>query len=772
MKKHKKWAIPVLVVLVAAAIVIGCVAFFWPDAKETPKETIKTGNSEFVSNIRAEYGYSEDRDSDGDTLTDYEEYHTHKTSAFHCDTDSDGLYDNREVELGTNPLKADTDKDGVSDGTEMRAGTDPLKSDSDQEFELTLTAKDATSATLTLNGNASIYDATLQVFDATGLSNTPGVLSDAYWVYSPDRQKGMLTIQVGQTEQELSLYMLNNDLTYTKVNTEVEKTTTGVNLSAKVGNGRYLAGVCSFLDNIKTNADAIDVFLLLDDSGSMYNEMMDGQGNDPDYKRVAMCQQLLSNASKNIHFGLATFTANYMEKSPITEDRDVLLSALDALQNTPFADKEAQFNGTFISTSIYRALDNFSADNPHRQILVLLTDGETTEGGLGGLLSDTKSLSTTLNRAKELNVSIVVVALGRSVDVNYLTEIETTTNGSYIHANSADAMEDLYAAILNAVNFNFADTDDDGKNDSVIVADSGFRPETNGFQFRNCLVLGENFDSLGVCYGISSFCSLYYQNKLPTAMSDMTTTDWNLWWLRKLNADDKDVAQPCRVQGYNVIDLNLAGFDIDDTGKLSYSFDLGEWKSATMDRYYEYFNWPITDEYYIEMFPDSPAFTMKYYSEKAEKILDGEALMKPIIVNKLAYPALDLTVSPGSLSGDDLSTHALLRILMRYQVTQYQESTRKDYTYKFVDDFNTIEHSLTSGIPLVLCTSSHAVNVCRMRQDLENPNLYYLDLYDSNYCGKGTMMTAEIKIDAEGNKYTEFKYDDTFSDVTFYDPHF
>jgi hypothetical protein len=33
-------------------------------------------------------------------------------------------------------------------------------------------------------------------------------------------------------------------------------------------------------------------------------------------------------------------------------------------------------------------------------------------------------------------------------------------------------------------------------------------------------------------------------------------------------------------------------------------------------------------------------------------------------------------------------------------------------------------------------------------------------------------MTAEVKFDASGNKCTEFQYGDTFSDVTFYDPHF
>ncbi len=41
------------------------------------------------------------------------------------DTDSDGLTDAKEAELGTDPKVADTDADGVSDGDEITNGTDP-----------------------------------------------------------------------------------------------------------------------------------------------------------------------------------------------------------------------------------------------------------------------------------------------------------------------------------------------------------------------------------------------------------------------------------------------------------------------------------------------------------------------------------------------------------------------------------------------------------------------------------------------------------------------
>jgi hypothetical protein len=42
------------------------------------------------------------------------------------DADGDGLSDEEEADLGTDPADADRDGDGVSDGAEVDAGTDPL----------------------------------------------------------------------------------------------------------------------------------------------------------------------------------------------------------------------------------------------------------------------------------------------------------------------------------------------------------------------------------------------------------------------------------------------------------------------------------------------------------------------------------------------------------------------------------------------------------------------------------------------------------------------
>lgn len=47
------------------------------------------------------------------------------------DFDGDGLSDEREAELGTDPYDADSDDDGLGDGAEQEAGTNPLNKDTD-----------------------------------------------------------------------------------------------------------------------------------------------------------------------------------------------------------------------------------------------------------------------------------------------------------------------------------------------------------------------------------------------------------------------------------------------------------------------------------------------------------------------------------------------------------------------------------------------------------------------------------------------------------------
>jgi outer membrane protein OmpA-like peptidoglycan-associated protein len=76
---------------------------------------------------------SRNPDTDGDGLSDGDEILRYKTHPMNPDTDGDGLSDGDEVfKFKTDPLNRDTDGDGLTDGDEVLVYlTDPLKADTD-----------------------------------------------------------------------------------------------------------------------------------------------------------------------------------------------------------------------------------------------------------------------------------------------------------------------------------------------------------------------------------------------------------------------------------------------------------------------------------------------------------------------------------------------------------------------------------------------------------------------------------------------------------------
>ena len=71
-------------------------------------------------------------DTDGDGLSDRDEVDTHQTNPLVVDTDEDGLSDGDEIQTHqTDPRNPDMDGDGRSDGNEIAGGSDPRNPDSD-----------------------------------------------------------------------------------------------------------------------------------------------------------------------------------------------------------------------------------------------------------------------------------------------------------------------------------------------------------------------------------------------------------------------------------------------------------------------------------------------------------------------------------------------------------------------------------------------------------------------------------------------------------------
>ncbi len=101
------------------------------DSIEQDGFTLTVSTSSSTSSVHFDSN-SMSADSDGDGLSDYQEYQLSNPRS--DDTDSDGLKDINESQYLTNPLHFDSDGDGISDGDEVLTHhSNPLSGDSDAD---------------------------------------------------------------------------------------------------------------------------------------------------------------------------------------------------------------------------------------------------------------------------------------------------------------------------------------------------------------------------------------------------------------------------------------------------------------------------------------------------------------------------------------------------------------------------------------------------------------------------------------------------------------
>jgi hypothetical protein len=99
-----------------------------PTATTTSEEEIDSDADGLTDELETTVGTDPSLpDSDADGVSDSDEIDFYGTDALDPDTDGDGLDDAEELlTYGTNPLLDDTDGDAVSDSEEVTAGSDPL----------------------------------------------------------------------------------------------------------------------------------------------------------------------------------------------------------------------------------------------------------------------------------------------------------------------------------------------------------------------------------------------------------------------------------------------------------------------------------------------------------------------------------------------------------------------------------------------------------------------------------------------------------------------
>ena len=132
------WVLPIVLILCFAVFITAI--FAYRDGMQTgtatqtwvADSTLLAGATQTVVANQTAAALAGQLDTDGDGLTDQNEISIN-TNPYNPDSDGDRSWDGVEVQVGSNPLIPDTDADGLVDGSEILPCPDPLNPDSDQD---------------------------------------------------------------------------------------------------------------------------------------------------------------------------------------------------------------------------------------------------------------------------------------------------------------------------------------------------------------------------------------------------------------------------------------------------------------------------------------------------------------------------------------------------------------------------------------------------------------------------------------------------------------
>lgn len=444
-----------------------------------------------------------DKDFDGDGLSNYDEIKVYKTSAMFKDTDFDELSDYEEVITHkTNPNQLDTDEDGLSDSQEIKIGLNPLIANSKDEKiskNFMLEEKNGIKLNLDIDTNIGAYtDITVRElsnsFDSNIL-NSVGYMA-GYEINANDftdaKMKFSYDVPSGKT---LGTDFIPALYYYNEKTKELEKVDGAVldiasktltyaptHFSIYVLLNEYEVKIAEELhkEHIKNHtysSKPLDVVLVMDSSGSMYD-------NDGMNLRLQASKDLIDTLGDNDSVAVVDFDNSSRIIQTLTKDKELAKSAIDTIDRS---------GGTNIRNGIQDAFvaitkDSMPTVTTHDTLFVVFTDGQDNE------YVPSSDYDDLIQKAQSLDIKIFTMGLGdkNSIDEGLLKKIADGTGGKYYHIKSAEDIRNVYDNNLKkdivvdsdgdglsdieetsveinkgyyTSNPNKADTDDDGLND-------------------------------------------------------------------------------------------------------------------------------------------------------------------------------------------------------------------------------------------------------------------------------------------------------------------
>ncbi|MCR5234951.1 MAG: cellulose binding domain-containing protein [Lachnospiraceae bacterium] len=472
----------------------------------------KSYNANIMPGETASFGFKGKGGTLDDKPIDYivesMSYKTKEFSNADIDFDNDGLMNDEEERLGTDPTCPDTDADRLSDYDEEKVyGTDPLKWDTDDDKisdydELCYNMNPCVAEILSSNGTITILcnkenegskikvDLELCIkpeqvssFKMKKIKSTDAFLNadiDGYlgegsaydFILDGNFEKAVLTFTfdidlLSDPTFEPAIYYFNeeNQCLEEVENTTWEEASISVELDhfskyILIDRTRYeklwtyeleIAGD----ESIRTG---MDVVFVIESSQSM-------SWKDENYTRKTVTNELIDKLTSNDRAAIVAFSTSSYTYCDFTNNKTTLHNAVEEIENGA---------GTYVNSGMLTALGLFNKlkDNDNKmKYIILFTSGD-------GIYTDRFT-----TEACATGVIVYTVGLGNNVKDDRLKEIAEKTGGAYYHIIEANKLNDVFEGKQEVTDM-YKDTDCDGIGD----------------YYEKAMSRGQLFSGTGVCF--------------------------------------------------------------------------------------------------------------------------------------------------------------------------------------------------------------------------------------------------------------------------------
>lgn len=715
-------------------------------------------NEEFVSYetfVKDEIDKNSDEDLDFDGLTNKEET-KYKTDPLSSDTDLDGLDDYCEIFTSkTDPCNADTDGDGIDDYNEIQLNLNPKKKDKNIVREFVYEGNETKAV---VNGKGNIATTLLTVEDNNLLTEKDGLINKLYSFYSEGEiESAVLTFSYTDEtldenkikEEDLTVFRINTqDISYAPVDSFIDKENNNITIETDT-NGLFAIG--SKQKDLSNNS--INISFLIDNSWSMYDDSQyleytgtewNGfsplEASDVKGQRFSVTSELINRlGSETFNIGVSEFRGDAKTITSIGEDKNVSTKSLENMMGS----FTTWFEGTNIGSAINHGIDELSSIYGDKYIVVL-TDGRDSA------LSFYKTKIT--NKLKDKNIKLCSVTFGEGNDNKILSELSQASGCGMFSANDANGLIELFTKIEDNIKKGLADLDEDGINDYRILADNGFVVNYNGFSFNNPTTVQS---PSGTCYGMASFAEMVFTDSMVLKGSQKTNGIGT--------ANEYDLTNTYFAKNNNL-----------------YAYELSEAFTAALD---DTIKQVVDGDTLVlpEPFKTSVEISDSIIKTKLETTLTPEEQIEKHGENyKYWYKYqidLNKTKNDTTISDDGELFNALYRhfIMQRnreyvvndYNIVQILDKVLKTEVipdvkkYKSKQFMYLLENRIKNGEAVIICIrwdkGGHAVNAISLAQDLNDPFLYKLGVYDSNSPGEKIYIDVKCSVSsckvASNNEY-------------------